>query len=140
MSNDFDKNNLVGYDQGLNGTKDDKTGMYITMLPQHVVMLNIELMKHHPDILAEIRDKVAANNYEPEIYYGSIAAACGIMLDGSYDQTELAEKLYEALVRRRSPIVLNTGQQDPSYIAMPGLTTDIIAGNLIDTDEDKTDG
>jgi hypothetical protein len=80
-------------------------GMRVEMLPQHVIDLNVEILQH-PDLRAEIAEKMPMHNYDPNIYYGIIAAYCGIVLEGNYGQKYLAEQLRDALLRKRAPMMV----------------------------------
>lgn len=89
-------------------------GMRIEMLPPWVIGLNIEIVTHHPALTVELNRVLKENNMEPEVFYGAIAAYCGIVLEGAYNQQYLAESLTKALVDKRDGI---------SIITDPNITT-----------------
>lgn len=109
-TNDLDKNNLTK--EHLDGMQ-LPTGQVLKTIPKHIVDLQIELMSHHRSCLQELETMMQGDNYSPELFYGGIAAYCGVVLDGSYGQEYLAEMLLKELYRKRGVPVINTGKVVP---------------------------
>ena len=86
-----------------------ENGMVIRMLPTYVIDLYEEMATYHPPLLNELRNIAKDDNYSPEVFYGCIAAYCGIVLDGGYAQEYLAESLLKELHKKRGIITINTG-------------------------------
>jgi len=74
----------------------------IELLPKEVIELNIEILTHHPELTAILHEKLREETCEPDAWYGFVAAYCGIVLDGAYDQKYLQEQLYKALISKRA--------------------------------------
>ena len=87
--------------------------MYIHLLPKEIIELNIEIISHHPELKAELEAALKGSG-EIETYYGVIAAYCGLVLDGAYDQKELVRKITRGLMDKRLGITV---------VAIPGVTT-----------------
>lgn len=83
-------------------------GKPILMTPIEVMELQVEIMVHHPLLVKELEEKLAANNYEFDMYLGIIAAYCEIVLDGTYDTMTLVNKLYHSLLKKRDVIIVAT--------------------------------
>ena len=79
-------------------------GMRIELLPACVIELQVEIISHHPELMRLLQEGSQDDNYSPEIYYGIIAAYCGIVLDGAYNQEYLIDQLTKALVGKRSVV------------------------------------
>lgn len=90
-------------------------GLRIEMLPEWVIRMHIEVVTHHPKLSEELNAALKEDNMEPEVFYGVIAAYCGIVLDGNYDQRYLAESLTEALIDKREGILIIS---DPNITAV----------------------
>ena len=83
-------------------------GMKVEMLPKAVIEFNVEIVSHHPELVRLLSENLKTNNFEPDIYYGTIAAYCGIVLEGAYNQEYLIEQLSKALIAKRSTLVVAT--------------------------------
>lgn len=91
-------------------------GLRVEMLPPWVIGLNIEVVTHHPALSKELNRALKEDNMEPETFYGVIAAYCGLVLEGAYNQQYLAESLTKALVDKRDGICVIT---DPNITVVP---------------------
>jgi hypothetical protein len=92
--------------KGLDDLK-EVNGMFVRLLPPEIIEFNIEIVTHHPELHTELAAALQGNG-EIETYYGVIAAYCGIVLDGAYNQKELVEKLTRALIDKRDGLKLIT--------------------------------
>jgi len=80
-------------------------GLRAALHPKWFTELNIEILKH-PELRKELDTILPQENYEPEVFYGTIAAYCGIVLEGAYQQEYLAEQLAKALLNKRAGIAI----------------------------------
>lgn len=92
-------------------------GMRIEMLPKAVIEFNIEIASHHPELIKLLNESLKVNNFEPDIYYGTIAAYCGIVLEGAYNQEYLIEQLSKAIIAKRTTLVVATLGADTVKVA-----------------------
>lgn len=77
-------------------------GDNVQLLPPEIVDMQVEILTHHPELVGLLREIMQANNYGPEFFYGTVAAYCGIVLEGNYSQKQLIEELSNALIGKRS--------------------------------------
>jgi len=87
-------------------------GMKLDILPAWVIEMQIEILTHHPKLVELLQEGLKDDNFEPETWYGMIAAYCGIVLEGSYDQQYLAENLTKQLIAKRSIVAVVSADVD----------------------------
>ena len=68
----------------------------IVMFPEAAIAMNEEIMNHHPDLL-RILSKYPGRQLEVKV--ATIAAYCGLAVDGNFRESEL-EALFELLLRK----------------------------------------
>jgi hypothetical protein len=97
----------INWDQvmSLDGTT-TADGATIQLMPRAVIELQIEVLSNHPELAAELGVLMKEENGDPNVWYGAIAAYCGIVLDGSYNQEYLCEQLSRSLINKREGIVV----------------------------------
>lgn len=89
-------------------------GMQIDLHSRPVLDLLVEIYQHHPLIVAEIMELQKLNNFERDIFYGAIAAYCGIVLDGTYKVDQLCIELLKHLVAKRAGITVISDNAVPA--------------------------
>jgi hypothetical protein len=95
----------------IDGTMVD--GKIVRLLPPEIIAMNTEIMLNHPELVPLLNANLTNENHEPDIFYGTVAAYCGIELNGSYGQQYLIEQLSRALVRKRTvAVTLAGGSED----------------------------
>lgn len=98
--------------------------MTIHLLPKEAIDLNVEIACNHPKLAAVLNQAMREDNYGPEIYFGCIAAYCGIVLDSTnsesgYSVQELYQQLGNALVNKREEMAVSVNTM-PSVQALVG--------------------
>jgi len=88
-------------------------GKFIRLLPPEIIAMNTEIIRNHPELVNLLNANLTNENHEPDIFYGTVAAYCGIELNGSYGQQYLIDQLSKALLRKRTvAITLAGGSED----------------------------
>lgn len=94
-------------------------GMKLDILPAWVIEMQIEILANHPQLVKLLQEGLKGDNFEPETWYGLIAAYCGIALDGAYSQQYLAENLTKQLIAKRSIVkVVSTDIDGPNIVSV----------------------
>lgn len=89
----------------LNDIPKSQNGITYALHSPQLIAFQIELLSH-PELAELLAKATKEDNYEPEAFFGTIAAYCGIILEGDYTVEYLLEQLSRALVAKRSPIRL----------------------------------
>lgn len=101
----------------------------IDLLPIPLFDLNMEILRNHPELVKVITQVSQEDNYSPEIFFGCVAAYCGIVLDSSISPTqtynigELVEQLGNALINKREVAIasVNTIPTAATLIQAAGM-------------------
>ena len=77
------------------------------LLPDKLIDLYTEVIINHPKLHDLLINLMKEDNYSPEIFFGSVAAYCDLVLDGNYSVDYLCEQLGNALINRREAAILS---------------------------------
>ena len=84
----------------------------IHLLPPEMIDLMMEIYSNHPKLAEVLLEASADDNYSVEVFFGSVAAYCGLVLDSSdgntaYTVGELIEQLGNALINKRENMAVS---------------------------------